>query len=287
MKLVRFGDKGRERPGVIDATGAIRDVSHLVPDFVGAGLYDAISLLRSADLTAAPLIESKLRFGVPLTGIGNIFCIGRNYVAHAAETGNVVMDEPIVFSKATSSINGPNDPIILPIGSKKSDWEVELGVVIGKVARYVPESNALDYVAGYCIVNDVSEREFQLERSGQWIKGKSCETYAPIGPWLVTCDEIADPQCLALSTTVNGQICQVGNTRDMVFPVAFLIHYISQFMTLLPGDVIATGTPSGVGMGMKPPRYLKPGDLMELKVEGLGAQRQKVIAFDPAMLSQT
>lgn len=286
MKLVRFGEKGRERPGIIDAEGRIRDVSHLVEDFSGASLLDTIALLREGDLAGARHVHGEPRLGVPLAGIGNILCIGRNYVEHAAETGNVVMDEPIIFSKATSSINGPNDPVVIPKNSNKSDWEVELGVVIGRRARYVPEADAFDYVAGYCIINDVSEREFQLERSGQWIKGKSCETYAPIGPWLVTCDEIPDPQKLALSTTVNGRRFQNGHTADMVFQVPFLIHYISQFMTLLPGDLIATGTPAGVGMAANPPVFLTPGDVMELEVEGLGIQRQKVMAFDPALFAQ-
>jgi 2-keto-4-pentenoate hydratase/2-oxohepta-3-ene-1,7-dioic acid hydratase in catechol pathway len=285
MKLVRFGEKGQERPGIIDADGNVRDVSELVPDFAGTNLFDAIASLAVADLRAAPLVPAGVRFGVPLTGIGNILCIGRNYVEHAAETGHTVLDEPIVFTKTTSSINGPNDQVVIPKNSNKSDWEVELGVVIGRTARYVTLDEALDYAAGYCIVNDVSEREFQLERSGQWVKGKSCETFAPIGPWLVTRDEIPDPQNLALSTTVNGHRYQDGNTRDMVFGVAFLIHYLSQFMTLLPGDVIATGTPSGIGMALKPPVFLKPGDVMEVAVEGLGVQRQEVVAFDPAFFA--
>jgi 2-keto-4-pentenoate hydratase/2-oxohepta-3-ene-1,7-dioic acid hydratase in catechol pathway len=285
MKLVRFGEWGSERPGIVDADGAIRDVSHLIGDFTGSGLLDSLAALRAADLSAAPVIAGSERLGVPFTGIGKILCIGRNYAEHAAETGNSVLDEPIVFSKAISSLSGPNDPVVIPRNSHKSDWEVELGVVIGRVARYVTEEEALDHVAGYCIVNDVSEREFQLERSGQWVKGKSCDTFAPVGPWLVTPDEIADPQALSLSTTVNGHRYQDGNTRDMVFGVAFLIHYLSQFMSLQPGDVIATGTPSGIGMALKPPVFLKPGDVMELEVEGLGKQRQEVVAFDPALFA--
>lgn len=285
MKLVRFGERGSERPGIVDADGAIRDVSHLIGDFTGSGLLDSLAALRAADLSAAPVIAGSERLGVPFTGIGKILCIGRNYAEHAAETGNSVLDEPIVFSKAISSLSGPNDPVVIPRNSHKSDWEVELGVVIGRVARYVTEEEALDHVAGYCIVNDVSERAFQLERSGQWVKGKSCDTFAPVGPWLVTPDEIADPQSLSLSTTVNGHRYQDGNTRDMVFGVAFLIHYLSQFMSLQPGDVIATGTPSGIGMALKPPVFLKPGDVMELEVEGLGKQRQEVVAFDPALFA--
>jgi 2-keto-4-pentenoate hydratase/2-oxohepta-3-ene-1,7-dioic acid hydratase in catechol pathway len=285
MKLVRFGEWGSERPGIVDADGAMRDVSHLIGDFTGSGLLDSLAALRAADLSAAPVIAGSERLGVPFSGIGKILCIGRNYAEHAAETGNSVLDEPIVFSKAISSLSGPNDPVVIPKNSHKSDWEVELGVVIGRVARYVTEEDALDHVAGYCIVNDVSEREFQLERSGQWVKGKSCDTFAPVGPWLVTPDEIADPQALSLSTTVNGHRYQDGNTRDMVFGVAFLIHYLSQFMSLQPGDVIATGTPSGIGMALKPPVFLKPGDVMELEVEGLGKQRQEVVAFDPALFA--
>lgn len=285
MKLVRFGERGSERPGIVDADGAIRDVSHLIGDFTGSGLLDSLAALRAADLSAAPVIAGSERLGVPFTGIGKILCIGRNYAEHAAETGNSVLDEPIVFSKAISSLSGPNDPVVIPRNSHKRDWEVELGVVIGRVARYVTEEEALDHVAGYCIVNDVSERAFQLERSGQWVKGKSCDTFAPVGPWLVTPDEIADPQSLSLSTTVNGHRYQDGNTRDMVFGVAFLIHYLSQFMSLQPGDVIATGTPSGIGMALKPPVFLKPGDVMELEVEGLGKQRQEVVAFDPALFA--
>ncbi|WP_430386298.1 fumarylacetoacetate hydrolase family protein [Blastomonas fulva] len=285
MKLVRFGEKGRERPGVVDADGVIRDVSHLIEDLTGANLLASLATLRAADLATAPVADGDPRLGVPLTGIGKILAIGRNYAEHAAETGNTVLEEPIVFSKAISSLNGPNDPVVIPKNSRKSDWEVELGVVIGKVARYVSEDEALDYIAGYCVVNDVSEREFQLERSGQWVKGKSCDTFAPVGPWLVTPDEIADPQNLSLSTTVNGQRYQDGNTRDMVFGVAYLIHYLSQFMSLQPGDVIATGTPSGIGMALKPPVFLKPGDVMEIEVEGLGRQRQDVVAFDPTLFA--
>jgi 2,4-diketo-3-deoxy-L-fuconate hydrolase len=278
-----FWRSRNERPGILDADGRIRDLSGYVADISETTLGDVgLAALRAIDVASLPLAREGVRLGPCVGGIGKILAVGRNYAEHARESGVEVLEEPILFDKATTSISGPNDPVMLPRGGDKTDWEVELGVVIGTVARYVDEEHALDHVAGYCVVNDVSERAFQLERGGQWMKGKSCDTFAPIGPWLVTRDEIPDPQALRLSTTVNGHRYQDGTTADMVFGAAYLVHYISQFMTLMPGDVIATGTPAGVGLGQKPPVYLKPGDVMELTVEGLGVQRQEVIAFDPA-----
>lgn len=282
MKLLRYGERGAERPGMLDGDGAIRDLGGIIDDVSAASLADGVlARLRDVDPASLPRVGGSPRIGPCVASIGKIICVGRNYAEHAAESGNKVDVEPIIFGKSTSATVGPNDPVMIPRGGEKTDWEVELGVVIGRHASYVDEADALDHVAGYCIVNDVSERAFQLERIGQWIKGKSCDTFAPIGPWLVTRDEVPEPQALRLSTTVNGKRYQDGTTADMVFGVRFLVHYISQFMTLLPGDVIATGTPSGVGLGQKPPVYLQPGDVMELTVEGLGHQRQEVIAFDP------
>ena len=273
MKYLRYGEIGAEKPGVLDAQGNIRDLSGVVPDIAGAVLAD----LPIVDPESLPLVEGTPRIGAPVGQVGKFMCIGLNYSDHAAEAGMDLPKEPILFMKATSAIVGPNDPVFLPRGSVKTDWEVELGVVIGKTAKYVDVENALDHVAGYCTANDVSEREYQTERGGQWTKGKSCDTFGPIGPWLVTPDEVADPQNLDLSLDVNGTRMQTGNSKAMVFSVAEIISYLSQMMTLHPGDVIATGTPPGVGMGMKPPVYLKAGDIMELEVSGLGRQRSHVM----------
>lgn len=275
MKLLRYGAPGAERPGLLDGTGQIRDLSGHVDDIAGATL-DPATLARLAvlDETALPRVSGTPRLGPCIADVGKFICIGLNYSDHAAESGMPVPDEPVIFMKASSAITGPNDTVLIPRGSDKTDWEVELGVVIGRRAKYVPEAEALDYVAGYCVCHDVSERAFQIERSGQWTKGKSCDTFGPIGPWLVTRDEIQDPQSLSLWLTVNGERVQDGSTATMVFGVAALVSYLSQFMSLMPGDIISTGTPPGVGLGMKPPRYLKPGDLVELGIEGLGIQRQ-------------
>tara|TARA_R110000737_G_scaffold283565_1_gene290166 strand:- start:22 stop:888 length:867 start_codon:yes stop_codon:yes gene_type:complete len=273
MKYLRYGEIGAEKPGVLDAEGRLRDLSGVVDDLSGATL----GALPQVDPETLPLVEGAPRLGVPVAGIGKIVCIGLNYSDHAAEAGMAEPEEPIVFMKATSALSGPNDPVRLPRGALKGDWEVELGVVIGKTAKYVSEADALNYVAGYTIVNDVSERAFQIERGGQWTKGKSSDTFGPIGPWLVTPDEIGDPQTLALSLDLNGERAQRGSTSSMIFTVAQIISYLSQMMSLQPGDVIATGTPPGVGMGMKPQRYLKAGDVMELRIDGLGVQRQRVL----------
>ena len=280
MKLVRHGNPGREKPGLIDAEGKLRDLSAVVPD-IGPQQLGAAGLarIRKANPAKLPLVRGKPRFGCPVAQVGKFVAIGLNYADHAAESGVPIPKEPVVFMKATSCIQGPNDPVMLPKGSVKTDWEVELGVVIGTTARYVSQKDALSYVAGYTICNDVSEREFQLERGPQWDKGKGCDTFGPIGPWLVTADEIPNVQRLAMWLDVNGQRMQTGNTRTMIFNVAKLVSYVSQFMTLNPGDVITTGTPPGVGLGMKPPRYLKKGDVMTLGIEGLGEQRQEVVAF--------
>lgn len=275
MKLVRYGEAGSERPGLIDANGAIRDLSDHVGDIAGAALSPAsLAGLAKIDPRSLPLVPGSPRVGPCVAGVGKFICIGLNYSDHAAETGAKVPPEPIIFMKATSAIVGPDDDVVIPRGSEKTDWEVELGFVIGKPAKYVSEADALDHVAGYCVVNDVSERAFQSERSGQWTKGKSCDTFGPIGPWLVTRDEVADPQDLKMWLTVNGETMQNGSTRTMVYGVAFLVSYLSQFMSLLPGDIVTTGTPPGVGLGMKPPRFLKAGDVVELGIEGLGRQRQ-------------
>ncbi len=275
MKLLRYGEPGQERPGILDETGQIRDLSGLLPDIAGAALDPAaLDRLTAVDIAALPRVAGSPRLGPCVAGVGKFICIGLNYSDHAAESGMPVPSEPVIFMKASSAIIGPNDTVSIPRGSEKTDWEVELGVVIGRRAKYVSEADALDSVAGYCVSHDVSERAFQTERSGQWTKGKSCDTFGPIGPWLVTKDEIADPQNLAMWLTVNGQTMQHGSTRTMVFGVAALVSYLSQFMSLLPGDIISTGTPPGVGLGMKPPRYLKAGDIVELGIEGLGSQRQ-------------
>ncbi|MGO4159130.1 fumarylacetoacetate hydrolase family protein [Cupriavidus sp. YAF13] len=279
MKLVRVGKPGAERPGLIDAEGRVRDLSGVL-DGLGPQALSAEALARLAKLDPAtlPVVQAE-RFGVPWTGIGKIVAIGLNYADHAAEAGMALPAEPIVFLKANSSLNGPNDPVMLPRGSEKTDWEVELGVVIGKVARDVSLADALSHVAGYCVVNDVSEREFQIERGGTWDKGKGCDTFCPVGPWLVTRDEVPDPQALGLWLDVNGQRVQKGSTATMVFDVATLVSYVSRFMTLHPGDLICTGTPPGVGMGFKPPRFLKAGDTMRLGIDGLGEQGQTVVAY--------
>lgn len=279
MKLVRYGEPGSERPGLIDAGGAIRDLSAHVDDISGATLSpETLARLAKLEPGSLPLVSGTPRFGPCVAGVGKFICIGLNYSDHAAETGATVPPEPIIFMKATSAIVGPDDDVVIPRSSEKTDWEVELGFVIGKTAKYVSEADALDHVAGYCVVNDVSERAFQTERSGQWTKGKSCDTFGPIGPWLVTRDEVADPQNLKMWLKLNGQTMQDGSTKTMVYGVAYLVSYLSQFMSLQPGDIVTTGTPPGVGMGMKPPRYLKAGDVVELGIEGLGTQRQAVRA---------
>lgn len=279
MKLLRHGPAGAEKPGIRLDDGTIRDLSGLVPDIAGAVLSDeGLAAIRAADLSALPVVPADTRLGPCVGGTGKFICIGLNYADHAAESGMAVPPEPVIFMKATSAICGPYDPIIIPRGSEKTDWEVELAVIIGTRAKYVSEADALAHVAGFAITNDVSERAFQTERAGQWTKGKSCDNFGQIGPWLVTRDEVADPQNLPMWLKVNGQTMQDGSTRTMVYGVAHLVSYLSQFMTLHPGDVISTGTPPGVGMGQKPPRYLKAGDVVELGIEGLGQQRQTVIA---------
>ncbi|GAA3111197.1 fumarylacetoacetate hydrolase family protein [Rhizobium viscosum] len=278
MKLMRVGEAGREKPALLDADGKIRDLSAHVADIGGEAITPA-GLAKIAALDPKSLPElAPSRIGACVAGTGKFICIGLNYSDHAAETGATVPPEPVIFMKATSAIVGPNDNVQIPRGSEKTDWEVELGVVIGKTAKYVSEAEALDYVAGYCVSDDVSERAFQTERSGQWTKGKSCDTFGPIGPWLVTKDEVADPQNLGMWLKVNGQTMQNGSTKTMVYGVAFIVSYLSQFMSLHPGDVISTGTPPGVGMGMKPPRFLKDGDVVELGIEGLGTQKQLFVA---------
>ena len=281
MKLLRFGVGGAEKPGIVDPDGAIRDLSGVVRDIDGSALLpDALARLGALDLTALPVVESSPRIGPCVASVGKFICIGLNYSDHASESGMALPAEPVVFMKATSSICGPNDDVELPRGSQKSDWEVELGAVIGSKAKYVSRGNALSHVAGYCVVNDLSERAFQLEGTGQWVKGKSADTFGPIGPWLVTADEVPDPQNLRLWLEVDGHRYQDGLTRRMVFDVAYLVSYLSQFMTLYPGDVISTGTPPGVGLGQKPPVYLRPGNVIQLGIEGLGEQRQRVVAWE-------
>lgn len=279
MKLLRHGPVGAEKPGLLHKDGTIRDLSGIVPDIGGAVLSDAgLSALRGLDVGLLAVVDPAIRLGPCVAGTGKFICIGLNYSDHAAETGAKVPPEPIIFMKATSAICGAYDPIIIPRGSEKTDWEVELAVIIGTKAKYVSEADAMNHVAGYAVTNDVSERAFQTERSGQWTKGKSCDNFGQIGPWLVTRDEVADPQDLAMWLTVNGKTMQNGSTKTMVYGVRYLVSYLSQFMTLHPGDVISTGTPPGVGLGMKPPQYLRAGDVVELGVQGLGAQKQTVIA---------
>jgi 2,4-diketo-3-deoxy-L-fuconate hydrolase len=281
MKLIRVGAAGSERPALIDASGMLRDLTGAVADIAGVTLTrEGLNQLRALDATRLPLLPSGARIGPAVGAVGKVICVGLNFRDHAVESQLQVPDQPIPFMKATTALCGPYDDVVIPHGSTKTDWEVELGVVIGDVARRVPVSRALEHVAGYIIVNDISERAFQLERGGQWVKGKSCDTFGPIGPMLVTTDEIPDPQKLSMWLEVNGRRYQNGNTADMVFGVAQLVSYISEYMTLMPGDIISTGTPAGVGLGQRPPAYLKPEDLMELGIEGLGRQRQKVVAAE-------
>ncbi|MCJ8299499.1 MAG: fumarylacetoacetate hydrolase family protein [Pseudomonadales bacterium] len=281
MKLLRFGEKGSEKPGLLDDQGNIRDLSAHISDLSAENLADQVlAKLAAIDVGDLPIVAAGTRLGPCVANVGKFICIGLNYSDHAAEAGMQVPPEPVVFFKATSAITGPNDQVEIPRHSKATDWEVELGVVIGREAKYIDESEALDYVAGYCVINDLSEREFQLERAGQWVKGKSCDTFGPIGPWLVTRDEIADPQALAMYLEVNGKRYQDGNTNTMVYGVAHVVAYLSQFMSLQPGDIISTGTPPGVGMGQKPSVYLKAGDSMQLGITGLGQQTQQVVDCD-------
>ncbi|MER9136564.1 fumarylacetoacetate hydrolase family protein [Mesorhizobium sp. M0830] len=275
MKLLRYGEVGSERPGLLDTDGIIRDLSAHVADISGKALDPALLAdLAKLDPKSLPAVSGSPRLGACVAGTGKFICIGLNYSDHAAETGATVPPEPIIFMKASSAIVGPDDDVLIPRGSDKTDWEVELAVVIGRKAKYVSEADALDYVAGYSVAHDVSERAFQAERQGQWTKGKSCDTFGPTGPWLVTKDEIADPQNLKMWLTVNGKTMQNGSTRTMVYGVKYLVSYLSQFMSLHPGDIISTGTPPGVGLGMKPPVFLKAGDVVELGIEGLGQQKQ-------------
>ncbi|WP_171175761.1 fumarylacetoacetate hydrolase family protein [Ruegeria sp. HKCCA4633] len=279
MKLLRYGAKGAEKPGILGSDGSVRDLSGVIDDISGDTLGDTVlEKLRATDADSLPVVDGDPRIGPCVGNVGKFICIGLNYADHAAESGMELPAEPVIFFKATSAIIGPNDTVEIPRRSVKTDWEVELGVVIGKEAKYVSEAEAVDHIAGYCVVNDLSERDFQLHRSGQWVKGKSADTFGPIGPWLVTRDEVPDPQNLPMYLEVNGHRYQDGSTKTMHFGVATVIAHLSQFMSLQPGDVISTGTPPGVGMGQEPQTYLKPGDKMELGIEGLGVQRQDVIA---------
>jgi 2,4-didehydro-3-deoxy-L-rhamnonate hydrolase len=278
MKLLRYGVAGREKPGFLDAAGTIRDLSNVLPDLAGEALLpESLAKLGQLKSAGLPSVDGSTRLGPCVTGIGKFICVGLNYSDHAAESGMTVPAEPIIFMKATSCVSGPNDDIVIPRGSQKTDWEVELGVIIGKRAKYVEEKDALSHVAGYCVINDISERAFQLEGTGQWVKGKSADTFGPIGPWLVTRDEVPNWNGLDMWLEVDGHRYQNGNTRTMVFGVPFLVSYLSRFMTLHPGDVIATGTPPGVGFGQKPPVYLREGNVVRLSVAGLGEQRQQVV----------
>ncbi len=280
MKLLRYGPSGREKPGMLDAAGNIRDLSSAIIQIDDRTLAPGeLAKLRKIKPESLPMVKGNPRLGVPYAGISKFVAVGLNYSDHAAESNMPIPAEPILFMKTTTSLCGPNDDVIQPKGSTKLDWEVELGIVIGTKAQYVTEDRALNYVAGYCVVNDISERNFQLERGSQWDRGKGCDTFGPVGPYLVTTDEITNPQTLGMWLDVNGEKRQRGSTRTMVFGCAHLVSYISQFMTLLPGDIITTGTPPGVGLGMKPPVYLKPGDVMTLGIDGLGEQRQRVIAY--------
>lgn len=279
MKLLRYGSARQERPGLLDSEGRVRDLSTLIHDLDGHALTpESLHRLAALDVNGLPLVQEPGRIGPCVANVGKFIGIGLNYADHAAEAGVKVPSEPVIFMKATSAISGPYDPVIKPRNSTKLDWEVELGIVIGKHTSYVSEAEAIDHIAGYCVINDVSERTFQLERGGQWDKGKGCDTFGPIGPWLVTKDEVPDPLNLRLWLKVNGKTYQNGSTSSMVFGPAFLVHYLSQFMSLQPGDIIATGTPAGVGLGQQPPLYLQPGDVMELGIDGLGTQQQTVIA---------
>ena len=281
MKLLRYGPKGQEKPGLLDADGRIRDLSGVVADITPAQLWgEGLEALKAVDPTTLPLVEGELRYGVPVNGSRKFIAIGLNFADHAAESNLPIPSEPVVFTKAISCLTGPNDTVIIPRGSEKTDWEVELGIVIGKAASYVDQAEALDHVAGYVLINDVSERAFQTERGGTWDKGKGCDTFGPVGPWIVTIDEVGDVQALDMWLDLNGKRMQTGNTKTMIFGVAEIVSYVSQFMTLEPGDLITTGTPPGVGLGQKPePFYLKPGDVMELGIEKLGVQRQQVMAW--------
>jgi ureidoglycolate lyase len=278
MKLLRYGERGAEKPGILDRNGKVRDLSGHVGDISGDSLT-AVGLAKIAaiDIESLPVVAEPGRYGPCVSRTGKFICVGLNYADHAAETGAAIPEEPILFMKATSAITGPNDNVIIPRKSKKTDWEVELGIVIGDEARYVSEADAMKHVAGYCLINDVSEREFQAERGGQWTKGKSADSFGPIGPWMVTRDEIADPQDLKMWLSVDGTMRQNGSTKTMIFGVSFLVHYISQFMSLQPGDIISTGTPPGVGLGMKPPLFLKAGQTIKLGIDGLGEQTQLTV----------
>ena len=286
MKLMRYGAKGAEKPALLDARGVVRDLSGILADITAHTLTPhALARLREIDPAGLPAVADPGRIAVPWHGMEKFICVGLNYADHAAESNLPVPAEPVLFTKQISALMGPNDPVVIPQGSVKTDWEVELGVVIGSRARYVDEADALKYVAGYCVVNDISEREYQIERGGTWDKGKGCDTFGPVGPWMVTSDEVPDPQALSMWLEVNGKKVQNGSTRTMVFGVAHLVSYISRFMTLNPGDLISTGTPPGVGMGHKPdPWYLKPGDTMRLGIEGLGEQTQHCHAWDPKLI---
>ena len=285
MKLLRYGPKGSEKPALVDAQGKVRDLSNVLPDITAQTLTpSSLKRLRELDISSLPVVVNPGRMAPPWSGCGKFVAVGLNYADHAAESGLAIPKEPVLFMKTTSCIVGCNDAIVLPKGSVKGDWEVELGIVIGSKTRYVSKADALAHVAGYCVVNDVSEREYQIERGGQWDKGKGCDTFGPIGPWLVTTDEVPDPQNLAMQLDLNGKRQQSGNTATMIFGVAHIVSYISEFMTLYPGDLITTGTPPGVGMGMKPPTYLKAGDTMKVTIQGLGEQNQKVHAWSAELI---
>lgn len=274
MKLVRYGESGAEKPGLLDESGRLRDLSHVIDDIVGRNLSEeSLKRLRDLDRATLPLVSGNPRLGSPVGAVGKVVAIGLNYTDHVAELGAPTPPEPIMFMKATTAICGPYDKILIPPGAMKMDWEVELAVVIGALARRIPTASAMDHVAGYMVSNDISERNYQFEHGGQWVKGKSCDTFCPLGPWLVTTDEIPDPQALGIWLELNGEVMQTGNTQRMIFPVADLVSYVSRFMTLVPGDVILTGTPPGVGHRKKPPRLLKAGDAMRLGIDGLGEQR--------------
>lgn len=282
MKILRYGTVGREIPAIVDADGSLRDISTVIGDVTGNALVpEALDRLRGVSAANLPLLQPGGRIGPCVSGVGKFVCIGLNYSDHAAEADMAIPSEPVVFFKATSAIVGPNDDVMIPLGSTKTDWEVELGVVIGKRGIYISESDAMEHVAGYCVVNDISERAFQLEGTGQWVKGKSCDTFGPIGPHLVTADEVRDPQDLRLWLEVDGERLQDGTTANMVFGVAELVSYLSRFMSLHPGDIISTGTPAGVGLGLKPQRYLRAGNVMRLGIDGLGEQRQRVVSTAP------
>ena len=278
MKLVRYGERGREKPALLDAADNLRDLSLIVNDIDGEVLATRLQELRGLDPDALPRVEGAQRIAEPVAGVGKYVCVGLNYADHAAESGMPTPEEPILFFKATSAIQGSDDDVVLPRGYSKADWEVELAIVIGREARYVSEQDAGDYIAGYCVANDLSERSFQIERGGQWVKGKSCDCFGPLGPWLVTADSVADVDNLGIWLEINGERVQDSNTRHMIFNTRYLVHYISQFMSLQPGDVIATGTPPGVGLGMQPPRWLEPGQTLRLGIDGLGVQTQGIVA---------